>query len=93
MKKILLVATLILLFTGCNKKSPEQLAQEKLDEIHRNTMRQEIVSDSLLKVAMGIGGYKYMTQNRLNAIKELRKMFPGMKKEHDSLEICAIKME
>jgi hypothetical protein len=34
-----------------------------------------------------------MTQNRLNAIKELRKIFPRIKKEYDSLEIGAIKMK
>lgn len=85
MKNILLIFCVILSFASCGEKSSQQLVQEQVDKYNADTRKNELYIDSLVSVAYGNGKYKYLKENRLNAINLLEKETPGQKPTLDSL--------
>lgn len=85
MKKVLFIATLFLSLVSCDNKTPQQRAQERINQMNAESLKKEQYVDSLVRVAYGNGDSKYMKQNRLNAIDLLEKEVPSTKPILDSL--------
>lgn len=89
MKKILLFTFILFLFS-CDNRTPEQKAKEKYEADKQRTkekrMQKEVYIDSVLNVAAGVGKYQYLRENRLNALKILKKEYPDMVQKWDSIE-------
>ena len=90
-KHFLGLSLLCIALFSCNQKTPQQIAQEAVDRMNAESRHKEVYLDSLLTVAMGNDGYKYMKENRLNAIEKLRVEVPSMSLKWDSLAIDVYK--
>lgn len=92
MKKLLflLIATLLIVTSCGENKTPEQRAldeynKEQSDKKTQN-MKHEKYIDSLVNIASGVGEYKYMRTNRLNALEILKKEYPTMSEAWKKIE-------
>lgn len=71
MKNLIIISILIICFASCDNRTSEQRALDSYNQEKLLEMERELKIDSLVNVAYGVGEYKYMKQNRLNAIEEL----------------------
>lgn len=99
MKKFMILLSLISFMSiSCgDNRTPQQIATDEFNQeqaANKNkAMRLEIYTDSLLNIAVGTGKYKYMRENRLNAIELLKKEYPELRNKWDSIKITIIKGE
>ena len=88
MKKLLsLILFIVALTSSCDNRTPEQKAQDRYNAIKQDGMKRELYIDSLLNVAVGIGKYEFMIENRKNALRILKEEYPTMKERWDSIEV------
>jgi len=82
MKNIYLLFVATALFASCDNRTPQQKAQDEYNkektEQQSKTMVREQYMDSLVNVASGVGEFKYMRENRLNALRILKKEYPNI---------------
>ena len=91
MKKVFVFASLLcVLFGACNTKTPEQAAQESLEqemkENEASQMRHERYIDSLVNVASGLDG-ESLISNRRHALSILRSEYPQLSEKWDKMEV------
>jgi hypothetical protein len=87
MKKLTILIALFSLI-ACTQKTPQQKADEEFRKVKANRMQHELYIDSLVNVAYGMGNFKYLTENRLAAIKILKTEYPNLSQKFDSLEMA-----
>lgn len=76
MKKLLIAFFAVAVLAACHEnKTPEQLAEEKIEKMEQERMKREVYIDSLFKVAVGLEG-AHMQANRQHALDILKKEYP-----------------
>lgn len=84
--RFLLIVSLCFLLFSCDNRSKKQKVDDRMKEMQAKEMHDEVRVDSLLKVAYGYGDFKYMKENRLNAIDILNKEYPDLSGRLDSVK-------
>lgn len=74
-------------FIGCDSKTPEQRVKYESDMARNDRMKREVYIDSVVNVALGVGKYEHMRENRINALNILKEEYPSMTQKWDSIEI------
>lgn len=86
MKKILFLMT-VLAFTGCNTKTPEQVAQERYNARQAEMKKEKEYTDSLMVIATN---YIESKPERLQAIAILKEKYPNLTQMWDSISNSVI---
>nr|MBP7472393.1 hypothetical protein [Prevotella sp.] len=86
------VSALFVSLTSCNKKSPEQLANESLEREKQEQYHHKVYIDSLVNVAVGLEGVEN-TVERQNALDTLIHEYPEMKERWYGIQESINNME
>jgi len=95
MKKLMFLLFVIsFMLISCDNRSPTQKATDEYNAQktaqRAKAMKHEKYIDNLVNIAAGMGEYKYMRENRLNAIDILKKEYPTLIEKWNEYETAIL---